>query len=449
MDSTLTGFIGRGDGDSLARARHRLTALLVLIMLCATVAAGRGHAQAVARVNPTTLDGRLIFGFQGWFGCPGDPPGAGRPWPHWFIHNRVSTTTAVTDFLPDVSSLPANERCPTGLVSRAGGPIAVFSDQNSATVLRQFQDMRAHNLDGVAVQRFVISITSDQMRMWTNRVLANVRNAAESTGRVFFVQYDIAGASAADWDTRILADWLSLLRDQHLGESSAYLHHRGRLVLALTGPGMKGPRPATPERTLALMAALRQESLPYGGVTLLGTVPRSWRTLNDDALTDPRWAQVYRSYDVISPWMVGSYSTDAEISADIARRLIPDLAETKRLGIDYMPGVFPGFSWANLMNEPSRRNQIPRRCGRFLWSQATQFKAAGVTMMFGAMYDEANEGTAFFPLVARAVDTPELPVYLALDADGCALPSDWYLQIATQITRSLRGESASFPIVAP
>jgi len=34
-------------------------------------------------VDPTTLDGKLMFGYQGWFGCPGD----GSPldtWEHWF-----------------------------------------------------------------------------------------------------------------------------------------------------------------------------------------------------------------------------------------------------------------------------------------------------------------------------------------------------------------------------
>jgi hypothetical protein len=193
------------------------------------------------------------------------------------------------------------------------------------------------------------------------------------------------------------------------------------------------------------MKALRRESLPYGGVTLLGTVPRNWRTLDQDSLRDPLWAQVYRSYDVISPWLVGNYKTDAEIATYVAQRQVPDLAETRRLGIDYMPVVFPGFSWANLKDEPSQRNDIPRQCGQFLWSQATRFKAAGVTMLYGAMYDEVNESTAFFPIVSRTEDTPARPIYLALDTDGCTLPSDWYLQIATQITRSLRGESAVFP----
>ena len=101
------------------------------------------------------------------------------------------------------------------------------------------------------------------------------------------------------------------------------------------------------------------------------------------------------------------------------------------------------------MNDPAQRNKIPRRCGRFLWAQATRFRAAGARMFYGAMFDEVNEGTAFFPLLPRAADTPERPAYLALDADGCTLPSDWYLRIATEMTRSLRGAAAAFPALPP
>jgi hypothetical protein len=435
--------------DRDAPTLRRLGGLLVLTAFCLLCLVGeRGQAQAVRGVDPTTLDGKLIFGFQGWFGCPGDADAAGDLWAHWFRASRVSQATASVELLPDVSALPASQRCPTGLKSRAGAPIALFSDQNPATVLRQFEWMRAHDLDGVALQRFVVSIGGDKRLPRSNRVLANVRRAAEATGRVFFVQYDIAGASADDWDQRILTDWLALLRDQHLGESRAYLRHPGHLALGLTGPGMKGARPADPARTLALMRALREESRPYGGVTLVGTLPRNWRTLDEDSLADKGWADVYRSYNVISPWLVGNYKTDAQISNYVKRWLEPDLAETRRLGIDYMPVVFPGFSWANLKSDPTQSNKIPRRCGRFLWAQATQFRAAGAKMLFGAMFDEVDEGTAFFPVVSRAADAPESPAYLALDADGCALPSDWYLRIATQIARSLRGEAASFPSVS-
>ena len=42
-------------------------------------------------------------------------------------------------------------------------------------------------------------------------------------------------------------------------------------------------------------------------VTLLGGVPARWRTLTRDSQTDPRWAGVYRSFDIVSPWTVGRF----------------------------------------------------------------------------------------------------------------------------------------------
>ena len=51
-------------------------------------------------------------------------------------------------------------------------------------------------------------------------------------------------------------------------------------------------------------------------------------------------------------------------------RFDPDLAEAERAGADYLPVVWPGFSWANLM-AGSALNQIPRRGGRFWWTQVS------------------------------------------------------------------------------
>jgi uncharacterized protein (TIGR03437 family) len=52
-----------------------------------------------------------------------------------------------------------------------------------------------------------------------------------------------------------------------------------------------------------------------------------------------------------------------------------------------------------------------------------------------AMFDEVNESTAMFKLAARRQDAPDQGYWLTLDADGFALPSDWYLRLAGEITR--------------
>ena len=50
-------------------------------------------------------------------------------------------------------------------------------------------------------------------------------------------------------------------------------------------------------------------------------------------------------------------------------------------------------------------------------------------MLYGAMFDELNEGTAMFKMLPDAAEAPvqETPpgyTFVTLDADGCPLPSD-------------------------
>ena len=72
-------------------------------------------------------------------------------------------------------------------------------------------------------------------------------------------------------------------------------------------------------------------------------------------------------------------------------------------------------------------------------------------MIYCAMFDEVDEGTAMFKLVADKQDLPtqsqDRLVYLNID--GEILRSDWYLQVADQGGKMLRGEiklTRSLPI---
>jgi len=414
----------------------------LVLSAIASTASICGHPTPSLGAVMDSLEGKIIFGFQGWFACPGDGNALGG-WVHWFARDQVSPDTTTVDLLPDVTDIPPAERCPTGLTARDGRPVEVFSDQRADTVLRQFQWMRQYGLDGVALQRFSVSLGDGPHRSWSDHVLTNVRKAAEATGRGFFVQYDVASGKPANWADIVRTDWLGLLQ-QHLASSPAYIRHKGKIVLGITGLGMQRGS-ATAEEAMHLLNDLRAESAPWGGVTLFGTVPRGWRTLDQDAKTDPSWSAVYRMYDVISPWLVGSYKTKEQIDRYVDQRLRADLAETQRRGVGYMPVIFPGFSWANLKHNPAEENKIPRRCGQFYWEQIRAFRDAGVSMLFGAMFDEVDEGTATFKTVASPADLPASPWFLSLDADGCALPSDWYLRIAGQAARLFRGEPGEFP----
>src|SRR5258708_3210543 len=177
-------------------------------------------------------------------------------------------------------------------------------------------------------------------------------------------------------------------------------------------------------------------------VAYIGGTPAYWRTVSDDAWTDPAWASVYRSMDVIQPWNVGRYSTMADVDNWMRNRIAPDLAATTENSQLYMPVIFPGFSWYNL-NRGAAQNQIPRNAGAFLWRQAYNARRAGAQILKIAMFDEVNEATANFKVAPRRLDAPDQGYWLTLDADGYTLPSDWYLRLAGEITRIFHGQSTA------
>lgn len=118
------------------------------------------------------------------------------------------------------------------------------------------------------------------------------------------------------------------------------------------------------------------------------------------------------------------------------------MVETRRLGIGYMPVIFPGFSWYNNMTnrgkpEHAILNKIPRRCGQFLWHQVSNLFGAKTNMLYLAMFDEVDEATAVFPTETRIDSLPVGANMVFLNQDGCAMPDDWYLRVAGKAANAL------------
>jgi len=86
------------------------------------------------------------------------------------------------------------------------------------------------------------------------------------------------------------------------------------------------------------------------------------------------------------------------------------------------------------MKPDSPLDQIPRHKGQFLWSQYMQAKKAGATMIYQAMFDEMDEGTAIF----KCTNTPPVGESPFVTYEG--LPSDHYLWLTGMGGRLLRGE---------
>jgi hypothetical protein len=392
------------------------------------------NPQSASAVDPTTLDGKLMFGYQGWFGCPGD----GSPlntWEHWFRRGAPTAATLRVDMWPDVSELSESERCDTSLTLPDGQHAQLYSAYNPRTVDRHFAWLQQYELPGVFLQRFTVRLDDKSVRGFRDGVARNVRAASETHGRVFAIMYDITGHPAETVVKAVERDWAYLVDTLRITESPQYLRHHGRPVLAIWGLGFRDRAP-TPEQAAELIDFFKNNPDERFRVMLLGGVPSRWRTLSRDSKTEEAWAQVYRSFDVLSPWTVGRFRDDETTDRFFRDEVVPDLIESGRLGLGYMPVVFPGFSWHN-MNPTAPSNPIPRRGGRFFEHQIDQALQAGATMLYGAMFDEVDEGTAMFKLAPTRDSVPAGVPIVTLDADGEQLPSDWYLQLARQAQERL------------
>jgi hypothetical protein len=52
-------------------------------------------------------------------------------------------------------------------------------------------------------------------------------------------------------------------------------------------------------------------------------------------------------------------------------------------------------------------------------------------MLYGAMFDEMNEGTSMLKMAPTTNQLPVGPSLVPLNKDGYALPNDWYLRLAS------------------
>jgi len=382
-------------------------------------------------VDPGTMYHKLLMGYQGWFACAGDGSPVNQ-WVHWFRNNNPVATNATVDFWPDISELDADELFSTSMTLPNGGPAKLYSAYKQKTVVRHFKWMKDNHLDGVFLQRFSSELSSPSFSALRNQVAANVRAGAETYGRVFAIMYDISGQPTNTLVSTLTNDWNFLVNTMQLTQSPFYLRHKGKPVVAIWGFGFSG-RPDTPAQAQQVINFFKA-----AGCTVMGGLPTYWRTLNNDAQTNTTWTPIFHSFDILSPWAVGRYGDNAGADNFRVNLILPDLADVTNAGCEYMPVIFPGFSWHNLNAGPL--NQIPRNAGSFYWRQAYNAVRSGCTMIYGAMFDEVDEGTAMYKLAPTAAELPAQGTFVPLNIDGTTLPSDWYLKLADQAGKMLRGE---------
>jgi hypothetical protein len=393
-------------------------------------------ARAADVIDPSTLERKVLIGYQGWFTCPSDDS---QRWTHW-SRGVPTADTLTVELYPDLSELDPDERCEVPGMTVAGKPAYLFSSRNPKTVSRHFRWMKDYGLDGVLVQRFIGEISRKQRE--GDVVLKNIMAAAAESGRTFAIEYDISGGNPDTFAQTIKDDWRYLVDQLKVTAHPNYQRHNGKPVVSIWGMGLSdgdAHPPANPRAAMDLIQWFKSGAPARYQVTYMGGTPAHWSTLTADSRADPAWANVYAAMDVVQPWNVGRYGTLAAVDHWKDDVLAPDIKTAAANHQLYMPVVFPGFSWHNL-KRTAKENQIPRLGGEFLWRQAYNAKMAGATVLKIAMFDEVDEGTAILKAVPHRNEAPDQGYWLTLDADGDDLPNDWYLRIAGEITRMFHGE---------
>ena len=391
-------------------------------------------------VDPTTLDNKIMAGYQGWFNAAGD--GSGYGWIHWSHAGAVPAADNITfDMWPDLREYDEDELFETNFVYSNLSNAGLYSAYTKKTVDRHVKWMKDYGIDGVFVQRFLSSALA--RRDQRDTVLQNVRYGAEKYGRVFANMYDMSGAKSTVLED-LKNDWIHLVDDLKITESPNYLHHNGMPVLSIWGFNVGGSKDVVDANIANQIVQWFTVDAPEKyRVTLKGGVNDDWRSQS------AAWQDVYDKLDIISPWAVGRYNNATGADTYKSNVIEPDLTEATSRNIDYIPVVFPGFSWVNLYGE--KFNHIKRDGGKFLWRQFYNAVDAGVNMIYVAMYDEVDEGTAIYKLAENDEQTPTTGQFVTLDIDGYELPSDWYLRLTAEGTKMLRGDIAlnsDIPIVA-
>lgn len=385
-------------------------------------------AQSTNAVDSKSLDGKVMVGYQGWFNCAAD--GANLGWFHW-ARNRgkpLGPDNVSVDLWPDTSEYDADELYETGFKNADGSVAKVFSSTNRKTVLRHFQWMQQYEIDGAFLQRFAASLADNALLQHNDNVLSHVREGSREYGRTYAVMYDLSGLRAGQVE-RVSKDWSRLHSEVKVTQDSSYLHHQGKPLVAVWGIGFNDKRNYTLQECFDLVKRLKSD----GCAIMLG-VPSYWREGVRDSLADPLFHAIIKEADILSPWSVGRYQTPEDASRHANNVWQPDLQWCQSNNLEFLPVVFPGFSWHNLHG--GKLDQIPRLKGEFLWAQVKAAKKIDSKMIYVAMFDEVDEATAIFKCTSTP-PTNENAQFIGYEG----LPSDFYLRVVGQAGKLLRGES--------
>ena len=376
-----------------------------------------------------TYKGLVMAGYQGWFNCEGD--GANRGWTHYNRNGKFQDGSCKIDLWPEMDEYKVKYKTPLKFAD--GSPAYTFSSFDESSVDLHFKWMKEYGIDGVFMQRF-FSVLTDQNRLNHNdKVLTSAIKAANKYGIAICLMYDIGGMEDSKYKL-VMEDWKHLVDDLKLtnqGKNTTYLFHNGKPLVAFWGISAGTRESGHIPEIFDIMNFFKNDPV-YGGCSIHLGIPSRWRTLGSDTKGDPRLLEVLKQADVIHPWLVGRFNEES-YEKYRQENIVDDVKWCKVNGKSYAPTVFPGFSWHNMKDDQS--DKIPRNKGEFYWKQIAGAIESGAEMLYVAMFDEIDEGTAIMKC-AHTVPVGK-SVFVPIEKE---VPSDHYLWLTGMAGKMLRGE---------
>lgn len=375
----------------------------------------------------TISPGLVMAGYQGWFNTPTD--GANRGWHHYERQGRFEPGFCTIDLWPDMGEY--EKKYETAFRFEDGTPATVYSPYDESSVQLHFKWMKQYGIDGVFMQRFISEIRNKSGRAHFNKVLQSASESALKYDRTIAVMYDLSGIRSEEVDI-VISDWKSLMKQFGFNQRNRYpnyLFDRNRPVVAVWGIGFNDNRRYNLEDAKKIINFLKSDE--GGNCSVLLGVPTYWREQGRDCVKDAGFLDVVKMADIVHPWFVGRFD---EKGYDAFKPLIGlDQKWCNENKLSYMPVVFPGFSWNNMLPSGSPSSTIPRNSGNFFWKQLAGAASEGAQMIYVAMFDEIDEGTAIYKTAHR------VPVgsskFIPVDDD---IPSDHYLWLTGKAAQFLK-----------
>ncbi len=389
-------------------------------------------AKDASKVDSSSLKGKIMCGYQGWFRTPND--GSKMGWNHFSrIRNEIHSSSLVIDMWQDVSEFDKSDWVAVPNLKKADGTQAyVVSSHNPKVIDKHFEWMAQYDIDGVWLQHFLVGFKDGKDALGYESRRQNmryVRDAAKKYGRVWCISFDTAGVPSKEIPQKIIDEWKRIVEEGLTGGDD-YLREGGLPVVQIWGLFFDASHNHLEPKEALELANFFAETGKYSATLVMGG---SWNWSEKAA---PDWKNAYASFKYFVPWNIGNFAkrSDGSIGASMSFWK-GDKAKAESNGMYWIPTIYPGFSWENLGRTKNSRKS--RRKGEFFWEQFYEARKLGVETFYVAMFDEIDEGTAIFKI------DPNPPVGCNMqDTEG--MPPDWYLQIIKEVKRIIKS-GETFP----